>query len=67
MSADPRYIVQPLLQKGQSVILFSPDSASGLLFAQQLAADIQGGNKLFCANPHRESPTEAHQRFQLYA
>src|SRR6266404_486568 len=44
MSVDPRYIVQPLLLKGQSVILFSPDTASGLLFAQQLAADIQAGN-----------------------
>ena len=51
MPADPRYIVNPLLQKGQSVILFSPDAASGLLFAQQLAADIQAGNNFLGQYP----------------
>src|ERR1700738_3905377 len=51
MATDPRYIVQPLLVKGQSVILFSPDAASGLLFAQQLAADILAGNNFLGTYP----------------
>jgi hypothetical protein len=51
MAIDPRYIVQPLLPKGQSVVLFSPDSASGLLFAQQLAADILAGNNFLGQYP----------------
>jgi hypothetical protein len=51
MPIDPRYIVQPLLLKGQSVILFAPDAASGLLFAQQLATDILAGNNFLGQYP----------------
>jgi hypothetical protein len=47
----PTYIVNPLLVKGQSVILFSPDTASGLLFAQQLTADILAGNNFLGQYP----------------
>ena len=46
MSADPRYIVNPLFPKGQSIVLSSSvsDAAAGSALAQQLASDIAAGN-----------------------